>query len=77
MSVLAIILLSIIIGSWLLRRLTPYLLLYLVKRATKKQFGTAQERARKEGEVNVMSATFSKKKIAKDVGEYVEFKEIV
>lgn len=77
MSTLAIILLIIIIGSWLFKRLMPYLLLYIVKHVTNKQFGKAQEKIKKEGNVNVISTTSTKKKIAKDVGEYVEFKEII
>ena len=76
MSVLAIILLSIIIGSWLLKRLAPYLLLYIVKRTMNKQFGKTQPQTRKEGAVNINRAVSPEKKIDKNIGDYVEFEEI-
>ena len=76
MKIFLIILLSIIIFQWLLRRLTPYILLYAVKHITKKQFGKAQAQTQKKESTNIHRTTTTEKKIDKNIGEYVEFEEI-
>ena len=76
MKILLIILLIIIVVQWSLRRLMPYILLYIVKRMTNKQFTKTQQRTRKEGKINVTTTTSTKKKLDKNIGDYVEFEEI-
>ena len=76
MKIFFIILLSIIIFQWLLKRLTPYILLYAVKHITKKQFGKAQTQTQRKKSTNIHQTTTTEKKIDKNVGEYVEFEEI-
>ncbi|MCL2097552.1 MAG: DUF4834 family protein [Bacteroidales bacterium] len=44
---------------------------------TKKQFGKAQQQAQKEGTINVNRTITAEKKIDKNVGDYVEYEEII
>ncbi len=82
METLLIIIMVVMVGSWLLRRLAPWLLLYFVKQLSKRSgnFYTSENsrpQSRPEGEVNVKDTPqHEKKKITKEVGEYVEFEEI-
>ncbi len=77
MTTLLIIILVIYIGGWLFRLLAPRLLMSLFKHGAGKQYNAAQQKTRKEGEVNVHPMRKrEKKKITKEVGEYVEFEEV-
>ncbi len=77
MTTLLIIILVIYLGGWLLRQLAPRLLMSFFKHSAGKQYNTTQQKARREGEVNVHNVRRQeKKKITKEVGEYVEFEEV-
>ncbi|MDR0295327.1 MAG: DUF4834 family protein [Prevotellaceae bacterium] len=76
MKVLLIILLSILVLQWLVKRLMPYLILRFVQRHVGKQFGSRPSAAKKEGKVYVNRTITTEKKIDKNLGEYVEYEEI-
>ncbi|MFD0862310.1 DUF4834 domain-containing protein [Sungkyunkwania multivorans] len=74
------VILIILVVSYLLRLLSPYILRYLFRRVEKKftsQFQQYQHHtSSKEGEVTVDKRTASSKKSNPSVGEYIEFEEI-
>lgn len=84
-----LVILSIVAVLWLLRRLFPLLLIWLIARQAKRQGGAwsaqfggqgpqaggrSTQSTRKEGEVTVESAKVEKT-VNKSVGEYVEYEE--
>ena len=77
MKILLIILLIIIALQWLAKRLMPYLILRFVQRHTGKQFSAGYSAAKKEGKVQVNRTATAEKKIDKNLGEYVEYEEII
>jgi len=79
MRTLLIILIVFFVGRWVIRQLAPYLLLLLAKRFANhaENVNNPNAKPRKEGEVNVQNVRrHEKKKINKEVGEYIDFEEV-
>lgn len=83
MEFLLITFLFIVLFGYLLRFLVPFLLKWYVKRMQKRYGFTdsgRQQRQGREGEVRIdpsaTKAAGKKKKVAKNVGDYVDFEEV-
>ena len=66
--------------GYIFRLLSPYILKWYFKRIEKEftnqhSNSTSQRKAKKEGQVSVNQTEQKKKKVDKNVGDYIDFKE--
>jgi hypothetical protein len=80
MRIFFTILFFIFLIGYIFRLLSPYILKWYFKRIEKEftnqqSNSTSQGKAKKEGQVSVNQAEQKKKKVDKNVGDYIDFKE--
>lgn len=73
MEVLLTVLIFIVLFIYILKRILPSLILWIIKRHNRPA-GEGRDN-RKEGEVTVTGSSEGEKIIKKDVGDYVDFEE--
>ena len=80
MKIFFTILFFIFFIGYIFRLLSPYILKWYFKRIEKEftnqqNNSTSQRKAKKEGQVSVNQAEQKRKKVDKNVGDYIDFKE--